>query len=79
MAKRTSSPAPARRQAAARTKAAKSTRPKVTITRTSPETLTIELEAAHRRIRDLEELHRKVGQRLDAAIDTIHKILGHSA
>ena len=79
MAKRTSSPAPTRRQAASKPKAAKSTRPKVSITRTSPETLTIELEAAHRRIRDLEELHRKVGQRLDAAIDTIHKILGHSA
>ena len=79
MAKRNASPAPTRRQAASKPKATKSTRPKVSITRTSPETLTIELEAAHRRIRDLEELHRKVGQRLDAAIDTIHKILGHSA
>lgn len=79
MVKRKSSTAPARRPVASKPKSARAARPKVTVTRTSPETLTIELEAAHRRIRDLEELHRKVGQRLDAAIDTIHKILGHSA
>lgn len=38
-----------------------------------------ELDAARKRIRDLEELHRTVGQRLDAAIATIHKILGRAA
>ena len=38
-----------------------------------------ELEAARERIRDLEELHRSVGARLDAAIATIHKILGRAA
>ncbi len=38
-----------------------------------------ELEAARQRIRDLEELHQTVGQRLDAAIATIHKILGRAA
>lgn len=38
-----------------------------------------ELAAARKRIRDLEELHRTVGARLDAAIATIHKILGRAA
>ncbi|MEZ5923738.1 MAG: DUF4164 family protein [Hyphomicrobiaceae bacterium] len=46
--------------------------------RQGPSPLVAELEAAQSRIRDLENLHRKVGARLDAAIETIHKILGRA-
>jgi hypothetical protein len=78
MAKRTTSAA-ANRTLPSKDRTAKPPKGKSLPARSKPEMLTIELQAAHRRIRDLEELHRKVGQRLDAAIDTIHKILGHSA
>lgn len=78
MAKRATSAA-AGRTSPAKARSTKPAKGKAAASRAKPETLTIELQAAHRRIRDLEELHRKVGLRLDAAIDTIHKILGHSA
>jgi hypothetical protein len=47
--------------------------------RPGPTDIARELEAARRRIRDLEELQRAVGARLDEAIATIHKILGRAA
>ena len=37
--------------------------------------LAAELETARRRIRELEQLHAMLGERLDAAVETIHKIL----
>lgn len=67
------------RTASAKSRTAKPSKGKAAASRSKPDALTIELQAANRRIRDLEELHRKVGQRLDAAIDTIHRILGHTA
>jgi hypothetical protein len=65
--------------APARGKGRKASKPATRAKRSGSATLAQELDAAHRRIRDLEELHKAIGTRLDAAIATIHKILGRAA
>ncbi len=70
---------PAATAAAPRTKKRAAPKPTATRKRAPVSKSSGELEAARKRIRDLEELHRTVGQRLDAAIATIHKILGRAA
>jgi hypothetical protein len=65
--------------AASRGKGRKATKATARPKRTNSPHIAQELEAANRRIRDLEELHRSIGARLDAAIATIHKILERAA
>jgi hypothetical protein len=77
MAKRSTSTATGRPTGGSKGRAVQKTRPAAGRRATSG--TSTELEAARRRIRDLEDLHHKVGERLDAAIETIHKILGRSA